>query len=39
MCGDFKAVVVEVRGHAHYSGVASFTQESDDPLCGGFLLR
>ncbi|XP_077076691.1 trans-L-3-hydroxyproline dehydratase isoform X2 [Siphateles boraxobius] len=39
MCGDFRAVVVEVRGHAHYSGVASFTQESDDPLSGGFLLR
>uniref|UniRef100_A0A673NHB4 trans-L-3-hydroxyproline dehydratase n=2 Tax=Sinocyclocheilus rhinocerous TaxID=307959 RepID=A0A673NHB4_9TELE len=38
-CGDFRAVVVEVRGHAHYSGVASFTQESDDPLRGGFLLR
>ncbi|XP_039548265.1 trans-L-3-hydroxyproline dehydratase [Pimephales promelas] len=38
MCGDFRAVVVEVRGHAHYSGVASFTQESDDPLSGGFLL-
>lgn len=39
MCGDFKAVVVEVKGHAHYSGVATFTQESDDPLSGGFLLR
>lgn len=24
-CGDFRAVVVEVTGHAHYSGVASFT--------------
>lgn len=39
MCGDFRAVVVEVTGHAHYSGVASFTQENDDPLSGGFLLR
>ncbi|XP_067239757.1 trans-L-3-hydroxyproline dehydratase isoform X2 [Chanodichthys erythropterus] len=39
MCGDFRAVVVEVKGHAHYSGVASFTQESDDPLSRGFLLR
>lgn len=38
-CGEFRAVVVEVTGHAHYSGVASFTQESDDPLRGGFLLR
>ncbi|XP_016149737.1 trans-L-3-hydroxyproline dehydratase isoform X1 [Sinocyclocheilus grahami] len=38
-CGDFRAVVVEVTGHAHYSGVASFTQENDDPLRGGFLLR
>uniref|UniRef100_A0A8C1XMW1 trans-L-3-hydroxyproline dehydratase n=1 Tax=Cyprinus carpio TaxID=7962 RepID=A0A8C1XMW1_CYPCA len=38
-CGDFRAVVVEVTGHAHYSGVASFTQESDDPQSGGFLLR
>ncbi|KAI7800301.1 trans-L-3-hydroxyproline dehydratase [Triplophysa rosa] len=38
-CGDYRAVVVEVAGHAHYSGVASFTQESDDTLSGGFLLR
>ncbi|TRY82796.1 hypothetical protein DNTS_025567 [Danionella cerebrum] len=38
-CGVFKAVVVEVKGHAHYSGVATFTQESDDALSGGFLLR
>ncbi|XP_059369515.1 trans-L-3-hydroxyproline dehydratase [Carassius carassius] len=38
-CGEFRAVVVEVTGHAHYSGVGSFTQESDDPLKGGFLLR
>uniref|UniRef100_A0A673MDB0 trans-L-3-hydroxyproline dehydratase n=1 Tax=Sinocyclocheilus rhinocerous TaxID=307959 RepID=A0A673MDB0_9TELE len=38
-CGDFRAVVVEVTGHAHYSGVASFIQESDDPQSGGFLLR
>ncbi|XP_056619923.1 trans-L-3-hydroxyproline dehydratase [Triplophysa dalaica] len=38
-CGDYRAVVVEVAGQAHYSGVASFTQESDDTLSGGFLLR
>uniref|UniRef100_A0AAY4B7D7 trans-L-3-hydroxyproline dehydratase n=2 Tax=Denticeps clupeoides TaxID=299321 RepID=A0AAY4B7D7_9TELE len=38
-CGDFKAVVVEVGGHAHYTGAASFVQESDDSLSGGFLLR
>ena len=38
-CGDFKAVVVEVAGHAYYSGVASFTLENDDTLKNGFLLR
>ncbi|XP_076129435.1 trans-L-3-hydroxyproline dehydratase [Alosa pseudoharengus] len=38
-CGDFKAVVVEVGGRAHYTGVASFVQESDDDLSQGFLLR
>lgn len=38
-CGDYRAVVVEVAGHAHYSGIASFTQERDDTLSGGFLLR
>ncbi|KAL2082299.1 hypothetical protein ACEWY4_022117 [Coilia grayii] len=37
-CGEFRAVVVEVRGHAHYTGVASFVQESDDDLREGFLL-
>uniref|UniRef100_A0A671NA54 trans-L-3-hydroxyproline dehydratase n=1 Tax=Sinocyclocheilus anshuiensis TaxID=1608454 RepID=A0A671NA54_9TELE len=30
-CGDLRAVMVEVTGHAQYSGVASFIQESDDP--------
>ncbi|KAK1795960.1 hypothetical protein P4O66_009062 [Electrophorus voltai] len=38
-CGDFQAVVVEVSGHAHYSGVACFTLEDEDPLQSGFLLR
>ncbi|XP_076872973.1 trans-L-3-hydroxyproline dehydratase [Brachyhypopomus gauderio] len=39
VCGDFKAVVVEVAGHAYYSGAACFTQEDQDPLRSGFLLR
>ncbi|KAM3920182.1 trans-3-hydroxy-L-proline dehydratase [Leptodactylus fuscus] len=39
VCGDYKAVVVEVSGHAHYTGAASFTLESDDPLKDGFLLK
>lgn len=38
-CGDFKAVVVEVAGRAHYTGVASFVQEIDDKLKHGFLLK
>lgn len=38
-CGEFSAVVVEVAGHAYYSGVASFTLENDDTLKNGFLLR
>ncbi|KAM5274554.1 trans-3-hydroxy-L-proline dehydratase [Ctenodactylus gundi] len=38
-CGDLKAVVVEVSGQAHYTGVASFTVEDGDPLKDGFLLK
>ncbi|KAM4854053.1 trans-3-hydroxy-L-proline dehydratase isoform 2-T2 [Thomomys bottae] len=38
-CGDFKAVVVEVSGQAHYTGTASLTVEEDDPLKDGFLLK
>ncbi|XP_006632209.1 trans-L-3-hydroxyproline dehydratase [Lepisosteus oculatus] len=38
-CGDFKAVVVEVAGHAHYTGIASFVLENDDSLKDGFLLK
>ncbi|XP_061098075.1 trans-L-3-hydroxyproline dehydratase [Conger conger] len=38
-CGDFKAVVVEVAGHAHYTGTSSLVQESDDNLSCGFLLK
>ncbi|XP_053469570.1 trans-L-3-hydroxyproline dehydratase [Ictalurus furcatus] len=38
-CGEFSAVVVEVAGHAYYSGTASFTVENEDPLKNGFLLR
>ncbi|XP_044127446.1 trans-3-hydroxy-L-proline dehydratase [Bufo gargarizans] len=39
VCGDHRAVVVEVSGQAHYTGTASFTLESDDPLKDGFLLK
>ena len=38
-CGDFKAVIVEVSGQAHYTGTASFIVEDDDPLRDGFLLK
>ncbi|KAG9344806.1 hypothetical protein JZ751_010493, partial [Albula glossodonta] len=38
-CGEFRAVVVEVAGHAHYTGVSTFVQESDDNLKNGFLLK
>ncbi|XP_062858304.1 trans-L-3-hydroxyproline dehydratase isoform X2 [Trichomycterus rosablanca] len=38
-CGEFKSVVVEVAGHAYYSGIASFTLENEDTLKNGFLLR
>lgn len=38
-CGDFKAVTVEVAGHAHYTGTASFVLENDDDLKNGFLLK
>jgi len=37
--GRFKAVTVEVGGHAYYTGRASFTAEPGDPLGAGFLLR
>lgn len=38
-CGDFNAVIVEVSGRAHYTGMASFIVEDDDPLRDGFLLK
>ncbi|XP_078262728.1 trans-3-hydroxy-L-proline dehydratase isoform X1 [Rhinoraja longicauda] len=38
-CGDFKAVVVEISGQAHYTGTANFCVEDDDDLKDGFLLR
>ncbi|XP_054549948.1 trans-3-hydroxy-L-proline dehydratase-like [Talpa occidentalis] len=38
-CGDFKAVILEVSGQAHYTGTASFVVEDDDPLKDGFLLK
>lgn len=37
--GDFPAIRAEVAGRAYYTGRASFTVETDDPLAGGFLLR
>ncbi|XP_068110516.1 trans-3-hydroxy-L-proline dehydratase [Hyperolius riggenbachi] len=38
-CGEHKAVIVEVAGHAYYTGTASFVLESDDPLKDGFMLK
>lgn len=37
--GPYPAVVVEVRGRAHYTGSSTFTVEEDDPLAWGFSLR
>ncbi|KAM4664957.1 trans-3-hydroxy-L-proline dehydratase [Discoglossus pictus] len=37
--GEFKAVIVEVSGHAYYTGTASFVLEDEDPLKDGFLLK
>lgn len=37
--GPHPAVLVEVGGHAYYTGEAVFTLEADDPLGEGFLLR
>ncbi|XP_033847167.1 trans-L-3-hydroxyproline dehydratase [Periophthalmus magnuspinnatus] len=39
VCGDFKAVVVEVSGQAFYTGVSRFVQEAHDDLSQGFLLK
>ncbi|KAM6954242.1 trans-L-3-hydroxyproline dehydratase [Aplochiton taeniatus] len=38
-CGAFQAVVVEVAGRAHYTGISRFVQEKDDELGHGFLLK
>ena len=35
----YGVIPVEVGGHTHYSGSASFVAEPDDPLAGGFLVR
>ena len=34
----YETVSVEVAGHAHYTGTATFTLESDDQLGAGFLV-
>lgn len=39
VCGDFKAVVVEVAGRAFYTGASRFVQEPEDELKHGFLLK
>lgn len=36
--GDLPAVVVEIRGSAHITGVHSFVLDPDDPFPGGFLV-
>jgi trans-L-3-hydroxyproline dehydratase len=37
--GPWPAVIVEIKGRAHYTGEATFTREPGDPLGGGFSLR
>ncbi|XP_063803438.1 trans-3-hydroxy-L-proline dehydratase [Pseudophryne corroboree] len=39
VCGDYKAVIVEVSGQAYYTGTSSFILESEDILKDGFLLK
>ncbi|NP_001008128.1 trans-L-3-hydroxyproline dehydratase [Xenopus tropicalis] len=39
LCGNFKAVVVEVSGQAYYTGASSFVIENKDSLKDGFLLK
>lgn len=39
VCGEHKAVIVEVSGHAYYTGTASFVLENEDQLKDGFLLK
>jgi proline racemase len=38
-CGDFKAVIVEVAGEAHYTGECRFYLEDGDDIGQGFLPR
>ncbi|MDE0168899.1 MAG: proline racemase family protein [bacterium] len=37
--GSLRGVVVEVAGHAYYTGTASFVVEPEDPFGEGFLVR
>jgi len=37
--GDFKAVIVDVSGAAHYTGTATFTLEDGDLIGRGFVLQ
>ena len=37
--GYSDAVVVEVSGHGHYNGEATFCMEEEDPLAKGFLIK
>nr|XP_033807682.1 trans-3-hydroxy-L-proline dehydratase isoform X2 [Geotrypetes seraphini] len=39
ICGDFKAVTVEVSGQAYYTGTAHFVFENEDMLKNGFFLK
>ncbi len=39
LCGQHKAVIVEVGGKGHYMGQTTFTLENDDPFPEGFLLQ
>ncbi|MBT6095302.1 MAG: proline racemase [Rhodospirillaceae bacterium] len=38
-CGEFKAVIVEVSGEAHFTGECRFRIEDGDEIGMGFLLR
>jgi proline racemase len=37
--GDYKAVIPQVAGTAHITGINEFYIDPDDPLKDGFILR
>ena len=38
-CGPFNAIVPQVTGSAHITGLHTFVVDPEDPMKNGFLLR